>query len=76
MFFLNLPNISKFYVLKIINDDEFFKKNLVICPIEWFKKIKTRVLVSFPKPPFKTHDDIDFYKNMAKERVNIISKFV
>lgn len=52
--FTNVKNISKYYVLQIVDNHQFFKNNLVIAPIQWFKKEEKskKVCVYFPEPPF------------------------
>ena len=68
--FASVQNISKYFVLQIVNNHIYFKTNLVIAPVEWFRKEpkSKKVYLRYPDPPFEE----SFIKDFAEKKITSI----
>ena len=68
--FASVQNISKYFVLQIVNNHIYFKTNLVIAPVEWFRKEpkSKKVYLRYPDPPFEE----SFIKGFAEKKITSI----
>lgn len=67
----NLPKVFNFYVIEIIDNNEYFKNNFVIVPVQWFVQVNKTIRVCYPEPPC-TSEDLESNENFAEHQVQQI----